>query len=259
MSPIPPETSLDEGRLRQFQDEGYAFLGRVLTDTQLNELRGEEARFRENAKIPEAKKNQTLFFSQVCPYSEAVRRIGTTGVHLGAMKQLIGPNLMLWFTQFVTKMPDGNSGKSEFPWHQDNGYVAIEPATNITVWIALDDVNTDNGCVWIVPRSHRKGLLKHKKKSADSWFLELSVEGDGVPAIMKAGEGVAFTGLSLHRSKLNRTSQPRRAFFFEYCDPSSMAITTDSKDGAQSGTPVARREGTWVVNGAAPLPPFAAS
>jgi hypothetical protein len=259
MSPIPPEISLSEAQLLQFREEGYVLLGRVLTDIDLDELRSEEARFRENAKISEAQKNQTLFFSQVCPYSEPVRRIATAGVHLGSMKQLIGPNLMLWFTQFVTKMPDGNSGKSEFPWHQDNGYIAIEPATNITVWIALDDVNTENGCVWILPRSHLKGLLSHKKKSADSWFLELKVEGEGVPAIMKAGEAVAFTGLTLHRSKLNRSSQARRAFFFEYCDPSSVAITVDAKDGARHGTPVVKREETWVVRGEAPLPPPAAS
>jgi phytanoyl-CoA hydroxylase len=255
MSPPPGEVRLNEAQLRQYREEGYALLGRVLTDTDLDDLRREEARFRENAKIPEAQKNQTLFFNQVCPFSEPVRRIGTTGAHLGAMEQLVGPNLMLWFTQFVTKMPDGNSGKSEFPWHQDNGYIAIEPATNVTLWIALDDVDTENGCVWILPRSHLKGLLSHQKKSADSWFLELKVEGDGVPANMKAGEGVAFTGLTLHRSKLNKSGHARRAFFFEYCDPASVAIPTGVDDGSPGRIPVVKREGTWVVRGQAPLPP----
>ncbi len=254
MSLPAPQVRLSDSQVRQFRDEGYTLLGRVLSDSDLDDLRREEARFRENAKIPESQKNQTLFFNQVCPYSEAVRRIGTTGAHLDAMKQLIGSNLMLWFTQFVTKMPDGNSGKSEFPWHQDNGYVAIEPATNVTLWIALDDVNTENGCVWVLPRSHLKGLLDHKKKSADSWFLELKVEGDGTPAIMKAGEAVAFTGLTLHRSKLNHSEKVRRAFFFEYCDPASVAILAGVSDGGPTRTPVVKREGTWVVRGQAPLP-----
>jgi hypothetical protein len=106
--------------------------------------------------------------------------------------------------------------QSEFPWHQDNGYVSVEPATNVTLWIALDDVDLENGCVWVMPKSHQLGLLDHSKQSEASWFLNVPVEGDGVPAILKAGEGVAFTGLTLHRSKLNKTDRVRRGFFLEY-------------------------------------------
>lgn len=257
MSNHAPKVKLTDAQLHQFLNEGYTVLGRVLTDEQLEGLRREEARFRANVAAA-ANKNQTLFFSQVCPYSEVVREVGTSGAHLDALEQLIGPNLMLWYTQFVTKMPDGSSGKSEFPWHQDNGYISIEPATNVTVWIALDDVDTKNGCVWVDPKSHLKGLLPHKKKSADSWFLEIKVEGDGVPAILKAGEAVAFTGLTLHRSKLNHTDRPRRAFFFEYCDPESVAASlVDHADNPKAAprSPVIRRAGTWLVRGQLPLPP----
>jgi phytanoyl-CoA hydroxylase len=258
MNSSSPQVRLTEAQLKQYREEGYVVLGRVLSDSDLAELRREEARFRANANIPEGQKNQTLFFSQVCPYSDVVRRVGTTGAQLDAMEQLIGPNLMLWYTQFVTKMPDGTTGKSEFPWHQDNGYVSIEPANNVTVWIALDDVDTRNGCVWVDPKSHLKGLLPHKKKSADSWFLEIKVEGDGVPAVLKAGEAVAFTGLTLHRSKLNHTDQARRAFFFEYCDPTSVAIPMGEhhdNTAAAPRTPVIRRAGTWLARGQLPLPP----
>jgi len=258
MSNPLPKIQLSEAQLRQYREDGYVVLGRVLTDDQLEGLRREEARFRANAPVNPAQKNQTLFFSQVCPYSEVVRSVGTTGAHLDAMEQLVGPDLMLWFTQFVTKMPDGDSGKSEFPWHQDNGYISIEPANNVTVWIALDDVDTRNGCVWVDPKSHLKGLLPHKKKSADSWFLEIKVDGDGIPAVLKAGEAVAFTGLTLHRSKLNHTDRPRRAFFFEYCDPASVAVSlVDNPDNAAAAprSPVIRRAGTWLVRGQLPLPP----
>lgn len=257
MSKSIPTVKLTPEQLRQYREDGYVLLGRVLSDAQLENLRAEEARFRANLEVREDRKNQTLFFSQVCPYSEVVRAVGTGGAHLEALAQLIGPNLMLWYTQFVTKMPDGNSGKSEFPWHQDNGYISIEPATNVTVWIALDDVDTKNGCVWVAPKSHHQGLLPHKKKSADSWYLEIHVDGDGLPAVLKAGEAVAFTGLTLHRSKLNQTDRPRRAFFFEYCDPASAAVSlVDHPDNAATAPrfPVIRRAGTWLARGQLPLP-----
>lgn len=262
VAPATPATAskspLNVDQVRQYREEGWVLLGKVLGDEDLADLRREEGRFRANLDGDPKHRNQTLFFSQVCPYSEAVRRIGTTGRHLDALEQLISPNLMLWFTQFVTKMPDGDSGKSEFPWHQDNGYVSIEPATNVTVWIALDDVDTRNGCVWVVPRSHERGLLPHRRKNADSWFMEIDVEGDGVPAILKAGEAVAFTGLTLHRSKLNHTDRARRGMFFEYCDPASEAVRlVDSPDNpaAAPREPVIRRAGSWLVRGELPLPP----
>jgi phytanoyl-CoA hydroxylase len=256
MNFTPKRCTLSEQQLLQFKDEGYTLLGQVLSEDDLISIRMEEARFRANAKISPSQQNRTLFFSQVCPYSEVIRRIGTAGRHLDAVTQLIGPDVMLLYTQFVTKMPDGESGKSEFPWHQDNGYVSIEPPRNVTVWVALDDVDTRNGCVWVAPKSHLNGLLPHKRKSADSWFLELNVEGDGVPAVMKAGEAIAFTGLTLHRSKLNHTATPRRAFFFEYCDPNSLAVEVGASNGqpAQAGVPVTRRAGTWLVQGQIPLP-----
>src|SRR5208337_4412923 len=100
--------------------------------------------------------------SQLCHYSAVVRNYVITGPQIALAKQLVATqHLAIWFTQYVTKMPDGSSGNTEFPWHQDNGYVAIEPATNVTIWAALDDVDERNGCVWVVPGSHAKGLLDH--------------------------------------------------------------------------------------------------
>lgn len=208
---------LTESQLRQFQDEGYVILGRTMDDATLQGLRQEEARFRE----PVGGQERTIFRSQVNDYSQVVREFCLRGAHLPLLRQLIGPNVAFWFNQFVTKLPDGASGRSEFPWHQDNGYMAIEPATNVTIWFALDDVDERNGCVWVMPASHKQGLLDHRTASADSWHLTLKVEGDGVPAVLKAGEAVAFTGLTLHRSKLNHTDRPRRAFFTEYADAAS--------------------------------------
>jgi ectoine hydroxylase-related dioxygenase (phytanoyl-CoA dioxygenase family) len=240
---------LSADQLKQYRDDGCVFLGRILDDRTLAELREEEARFRGHADPKEL----TIFRSQVSHYSEKMRRFCTQGEHVRLLSQLIGPNVALWFNQFVTKRPDAASGKSEFPWHQDNGYVAIEPATNVTIWIALDDVDERNGCVWIVPGSHKQGLLPHKPKSADNWHLLVPVEGDGIPAPMKAGEAVAFTGLTLHRSKLNHTDQLRRTFFIEYADAESTYRRTT--DPSAKPRPVTESPNTWLVTGQVAWPP----
>ncbi len=241
---------LTDTQLHQYRTEGYVHLGLVMDEATLEAIREEEQGFR-NRKLraDPALANQTVFASQVCHYAPAVRNFCTHGPHLSVVKQLVGADVALWFNQFVTKNPDADTGRSEFPWHQDNGYVAIDPPTNVTVWIALDDVDENNGCVYVLPRSHEKGLLDHRRKSEDNWHLTVPVEGEGVPAVLKAGEAVAFTGLTLHRSKLNHTDRPRRAFFIEYAEAGARYGRTD-----EAWQPVVDSPNTWVVAGAAPLP-----
>jgi phytanoyl-CoA hydroxylase len=237
---------LTDAQLQQYTNDGYVLLPKLMDDKTLSAIRDEEARFRGSPGPTEL----TVFRSQLCNYSQTLRDFCMTGPHVPIMQQLIGPNVAFWFNQFVTKLPDAASGKSEFPWHQDNGYGAIEPATNVTIWFALDDVDLHNGCVWVKPESHKLGLLEHKSVSAENWHLTLKVEGDGVPAILKAGEAVAFTGLTLHRSKLNHTDKPRRAFFAEYADAAAEFYRPQQPDSKRR--PVVSVPDAWLVAGALP-------
>lgn len=241
--------SLSEQQLKQYREEGYVILDRLMDDATLEELQAEEARFR-GERDP---KELTVFRSQLCNYSEPIRRFCQSGPHVPLLRQLIGPNVAFWFNQFVTKWPDSNTGKSEFPWHQDNGYTAVEPATNLTIWFALDDVDERNGCVWVQPGSHKRGLLDHKPASADNWHLTAPAEGDGVPARLRAGGAVAFSALTLHRSKLNHTDKPRRAFFVGYAD--ARAVYYNRRHAQPKPEPVVETPHGWMVFGQLEWPP----
>ena len=241
---------LSPEQIEQYHEHGYLLLGKVLTDAQVAAMQAEELRFR-TASIwtdSNVKTGQTIFRSQIQAYSAAVPEVGLNGAHVPAMQQLIGPNLIFWFTQFVTKFSDAASGKSMFPWHQDNGYSkGIEPATNITVWVALDVVNEYNGCVYVHPGSHKRGLLPHETKG-ESWHLHVPVEGDGVPAILQPGEAVAFTGLTLHRSLLNHSDHPRRGFFMEYANANAVEQATTA-----TPRPLVERSCVYFIDGQADL------
>jgi len=241
LKPIP----LNKQAIDQYNNEGWCMLGKIMDDETIARFREEELKFRNRPlHYDDPKPNPpTLFRSQMAAYSEPVRTFGVSGSHLPLVQQVLGANLAWIYTQFVTKFPDASLGKSEFPWHQDNGYAKILPENNMTIWIPLDDVDEENGCVWIAPKSHKNGILPHKQKTSDNWHLEVPVEGDGIPAIMKAGEGVAFTGLTLHRSKLNHTDKPRRAFFLQYVD----ANGTYGDDNL----PIVDRPMVYVVTGEA--------
>ncbi len=235
--------------LERFHREGWTPLGRIMDDATLEAIRAAEGRFRHtplrnDQDHPDAR---TIFRSQVCAYAAAPRAFAIGGPHLPHVATLLGTtDVLFWYIQFVTKFPEGERGSSVFPWHQDNGYAgALTPALNVTVWVALDDVDENNGCVWVMPNSHRNGVLPHRAQSPDNWYMDTPVEGDGVPARLKAGEAVAFTGLTLHRSLANRTQRPRRGFFMGYAD----ARTIDA-----GGKPLAERPDTWMVMGELPPP-----
>ena len=204
-------------------------LGEVLTPEQVQILRDILA---DLPARPEDK--GTLFFTQLRDQIPPLMEFAANGPHVEAMAQLIGPNLRCWFDQFVVKPP--HEDKAEFPWHQDNGYNAPRPDNNVTVWVALDDVTTENGCVWVVPGSHKKGLIPHERKSEASWHIEVNVEGNGTPVPLSAGHAVAFTGYTLHRSLGNKTEGSRRAFFLEYCDAdATFSDGTPVNDGPSEG------------------------
>ena len=224
-----------------WQRDGFVPAGRVLDDAALAGLRAEEQALR--AQSPDAAAS-TQFFGLVARHCPTLRHLALHGPHLDLVAQLVGPDLVLWWNQFVTKLPDADPLRGQFRWHQDNGYQDVQPGTNLTIWIALDDVDTTNGCVWVVPGSHRAGLLPHRQPNPDSWHLETPVTEPGIPVPLPAGHAVMFSGYTLHRSLANASAAPRRALFLQYAPAGAMRF----KHGVAQGL-VEESTEAWVVRG----------
>ena len=60
----------------------------------------------------------------------------------------------LYWEQAVAKPPQA---RTELPWHQDNGYTPLVPEEYVTCWLALDDAELDNGCLWVIPAATGTG------------------------------------------------------------------------------------------------------
>src|SRR3954462_7283218 len=72
---------------------------------------------------------------------------------------VIGDDIILWGCHVFCKPPVQGY---ETPWHQDGHYWPIRPLANCTVWVALEDSKADNGCLRVIPGSHRdKALHEH--------------------------------------------------------------------------------------------------
>ena len=232
-------------QLEDYDRDGFVLLGAVLTPDEAAELVADVERLKPPVAFG-GERNQTLLVNiHLCDRSVPTRRLCIDGPQVAAMTQLIGPDVALTHNQILWKLPDGEDTHSDIPFHQDNGYGELDPFTDVTVWIALTDTDERNGCLWIVPGSHRHGLLAHAMADINP-FLREGADGAGaVPLPMRAGEAVAFSGLTVHGSGPNHTEDERIGFYIRYCDP---ATTMTSERGKR----VLDDPNSWMVAGVAP-------
>jgi hypothetical protein len=117
------------------------------------------------------------------------------------------------------------------PWHQDR-WVMLDRDPVITLWTALDPATVANGCVQVIPRSHKKGLIN---PDHDSGFLTRAQMAEHAPdekrfyLELKPGECALLHNWLLHASDVNRTDIPRRAFSVCYMPASTRSRTGNER------------------------------
>ena len=92
--------------------------------------------------------------------------------------------------------------------------------SHLTCWIGLDDVSTENGCMYYAPGSHRWGLLEKKPIAGDMDAVREALTAEQVadfdrklPVEMKKGEASFHHPLLMHGSYENRSERRRRGQF----------------------------------------------
>ncbi len=124
------------------------------------------------------------------------------------------------------------AGGVEKTWHQDSSYFSIEPMALVSSRVALDDVTLDNGCLWVVPGSHKLGPLAHSQvwmvgERQDMCIPDTAFDASREqPIVMRAGDCSFHHSLLLHRSGPNRTSQRRRGIATHYMSAQSRWTST---------------------------------
>ena len=152
---------------------------------------------------------------------------------LDCVQDLLGENLICWGTHYFCKMAGDTKRVS---WHQDASYWPLSPTKVVTVWLAIDDADEANGCLWLIPGSHGGGQVElpqwnaEKKRDKDE-AIELEVdERDAVPMPMKAGESLFFTCWMLHKSEGNKSAtRDRRLLFVRYADADAVEIYNERR------------------------------
>jgi phytanoyl-CoA hydroxylase len=154
----------------------------------------------------------------------------------------------LYWEQAVAKPPQA---RTELPWHQDNGYTPLIPEEYVTCWLALDDADLENGCIWVIPGSHHYGTQQHHAGAGPFRVGRDGDSGDGVPVPVHRGDVLVFSSLIMHRSGPNVTDRHRRAWIIQFCPAHACSALSGkplddrlliARDGEWFDEPVRQRE-----------------
>jgi ectoine hydroxylase-related dioxygenase (phytanoyl-CoA dioxygenase family) len=227
-----------------YVENGYLVAEGVLSKDELAELRTDAARFArgdypiinpievDEGADDEAALRQLLAVHYPHWVSPAIASYITHPGIAAVLHQITGAHLPYWDgavkcmqTMLFVKAP-GLPGQA---WHQDERYIATRDRSLVGAWIALDDATRENGCLRVLPGSHRSGYLWPTRKHERPDEFDPSDEAYGfddageVLVEVSAGSVVFFNGYLLHRSLSNRSTDCfRRALVNHYCNAWSL-------------------------------------
>ena len=240
---------LSEQQWDDFEQNGFIHLGRLLDTETIVALTQRADDLASGAQINPAVQLQLDTGGDYDALPEAVSQL-STGTYLYRKVQglendelfaplvqlplfaeicarLYGPHAPVsLFRAMVMNKPAGQG--TYLPWHQDGGDVwALDRDPLVTVWVALDPATRANGCVEVIPGSHRLGLLSAQGSTLSADDMQRHCPAEQVlPLELEAGHGLLLHNWLIHRSGTNPSNQPRRAFTACYMDGRTRSVLT---------------------------------
>jgi non-haem Fe2+, alpha-ketoglutarate-dependent halogenase len=200
---------LTDAQVRRYKDDGFASPVRVMSAQDARRLRAAleatETAQGHTMRFPEKSKSHLLYaWSDAIVHHPAV---------LDAVEDLIGPDIFCFHTTLWIK----EARQPAFVlWHQDGRYFDLDPAVQVTAWVALSDASVEAGAVEVLPGTHKLGPVDHVDDPSE---MNLIRRGQGIRGrfddargemmALEAGEMSLHDTMVVHRSGPNDTDDRR--------------------------------------------------
>jgi ectoine hydroxylase-related dioxygenase (phytanoyl-CoA dioxygenase family) len=236
----------------QYEQDGYAILADALSAGEVQALRDEAVRICRGElgavdgvrRAADDEPDEQVVREYLCIHfpHKLSDLMHTTLAHpavVDALTGIIGPNVKAMQSMLFIK----SEGKPGQAWHQDELFIPTRDRSLTAAWIALDDATVENGCLWVLPGSHRRGVLYPDRDHHDPRF-DCEVEAydfpyrdeDAVAVEVPAGSVVVFNGYLLHMSLPNGGRHGlRRALVNHYMSAESFLPWFLPPDGVSMG------------------------
>lgn len=136
---------------------------------------------------------------------------------------LLGDDMELDFDMLINKAPHTNM---ETPWHQDAAYwIQLPDKRSVSIWIALDPVYEENGCMWFMPKTDDTNVEPHQAlPNGGALYCEVTdlQHAESIP--LSPGGCTFHDGFTLHFSKGNSTQSQRRALILNFRPKAMIAL-----------------------------------
>lgn len=165
------------------------------------------------------------------------------------VQDILGENFLCWGTHYFCKTP---GDPHRVAWHQDASYWPLTPSRTVTVWLAIDDVDVENGAMKVIPRSHLHGQIDFDDSSPDEKNVlgqtvnDAETYGDApVPQCMRAGQISLHSDLLLHGSEPNPSQRRRCGLTMRFCPPTVTPIPQWGKNAVLCRGSLDSEHGLW--------------
>ena len=157
---------------------------------------------------------------------EFIWQMATDPRIVDAMQEVMGDDIMLLSTHFFCKYPDPEA-KKFVAWHQDVTYWGLQPPEAHTAWVAVDDSDPENGCMRVIPGSHKNGIATHGESAQEGNLLSINQEipdeyvdkSNVVQLELKAGQISIHHGQTYHASNPNTSNRRRCGLVARFSPP----------------------------------------
>ena len=144
-----------------------------------------------------------------------------------------GDDVDVFQSQFIYKNP-GAWGQ---PWHQDSYYFHFDPQPQIGLWLAISEATHENGCLAVLPGSHKEPIHKHlpdSRPNANLGYVEIRDQNfDAAESVLMApGDLLVFHSFLMHRSYDNKSDGPRKAMVYHHGRAGTEILLTNAKESA---------------------------
>lgn len=223
---------LSDADVNQYHIDGFMKFGQILTCEEVDEARAHVDEMVAGLKEGE----RPEWFNMTHVNDEFMYDLCRHPRILDVVERFIGPNIVLFASHLICK--PGGDGMAA-PWHQDSTYWPLEPMEIMTLWLAIDEATTENGCMRVIPKTHTLGELAHEERDTSENLLHLGLditrfEGhEIVDCVLKPGECTFHEARLVHGSSPNTSPKRRAGYTIRY-----MPVTTKLN----------REPGSWYEN-----------